>query len=238
MVVRSERRPNRGAVEKLALFGVATTHEAMGRDGLLAPYLRPIYQGARVAGRAVTVLTQPGDNLMLHAAVEQCGEGDVLVVATTSLSTDGMLGELLATSLRARSVIGGVLDAGVRDVRSLTEMHFPVWARAISAQGTAKQSPGSVNVPVVIGGRIVRPGDVVVADDDGVVVVPMERVGDVAAAAESRTNSEELKRGHFAEGALGLDLYDLRETLQRIGVRYIKEGDQASGETLNPRALS
>lgn len=223
VVVRTTRQPDAAAVAVLERVGVATAHEAMGRRGLAAPVLRPIYAGARIAGRAVTVLSHPGDNLMIHACVEQCGPGDVLVVATTSLSTDGMFGELFATQLAARGVRGLVTDAGVRDVAELTAMGFPAWSRAVSAQGTVKASPGSVNVPVVVAGAPVRPGDVVVADDDGVLVVPCGEAPSVAEASLAREEKEQDKRTQFRDGVLGLDLYGLRETLARLGVTYIDE---------------
>jgi len=195
----------------------------MGRRGLTHPVLRPIYPGARIAGRAVTVLSQPGDNLMIHACIEQCGPGDVLVVTTTSPSTDGMFGELFATQLRHRGVAGLVIDAGVRDVAELTAMGFPVWSRAVSAQGTVKATPGSINVPVVLAGAPVRAGDVVVADDDGVVVVPRADAELVAARAQERESNERDKLATFASGVLGLDFYDLRPTLERLGVVYTDE---------------
>jgi 4-hydroxy-4-methyl-2-oxoglutarate aldolase len=223
VVVRSHRRPDPEAVEVLARVGVATAHEAMGKRGLTHPVLRPIYPGARIAGRAVTVLSQPGDNLMIHACIEQCGPGDVLIVTTTSPSTDGMFGELFATQLAARGVQGLVIDAGVRDVAELTAMGFPAWSRAVSAQGTVKATPGSVNVPVVLAGALVRPGDVVVADDDGVLVVPREDAPDVAAASLTREAKEQEKREQFQAGVLGLDIYGMRETLARLGVTYVDE---------------
>jgi 4-hydroxy-4-methyl-2-oxoglutarate aldolase len=223
VIVRSTRRPDADAVAVLEKAGVATAHEAMGRRGLTAPVLRPIYPGARIAGRAVTVLSHPGDNLMIHACIEQCGPGDVLVIATTSLSTDGMFGELFATQLATRGVRGLVTDAGVRDVAELTAMGFPAWSRAVSAQGTVKASPGSVNVPVVVAGAIVRPGDVIVADDDGVLVVPLEDAPQVAAASLAREANEQGKREQFQAGVLGLDIYGMRETLARLGVTYVDE---------------
>ncbi|MET3803148.1 4-hydroxy-4-methyl-2-oxoglutarate aldolase [Nakamurella sp. UYEF19] len=221
VIVRSDRRPDPDAVEILARAGVATAHEAMGRRGLTQPVLRPIYRGARIAGRAVTVLSHPGDNLMIHASIEQCGPGDVLVVTTTSLSTDGMFGELFAVQLATRGVCGLIIDAGVRDVAALSAMRFPVWSRAVSAQGTVKASPGSVNVPVVIAGASLRPGDVVVADDDGVLCVPLELAPEVAEKALARETSEAGKIEQFRSGVLGLDLYDMRPTLERLGVAYV-----------------
>lgn len=221
VIVRNEAGPDPEALAELARCGVATAHECMGRRGLLGTHLRPIYGGAAIAGRAVTVLTQAGDNLMIHAAVDQCQQGDVLVVATTSLSTDGMFGELLATAFQAHGVIGGVIDGGVRDVRALAEMEFPVWARAVSAQGTVKATAGSVNVPVVLGGQVVRAGDAIVADDDGVLVVPREQAKEVADAAFRRLRDEEQKRELFRSGTLSLDLYHLRETLARLNVSYV-----------------
>ncbi|WP_326725315.1 4-carboxy-4-hydroxy-2-oxoadipate aldolase/oxaloacetate decarboxylase [Streptomyces sp. NBC_00243] len=207
-------------VEALAGYGVATVHEAMGRTGLLGTHLRPVQQDTRVAGTAVTVLSWPGDNLMIHAAVEQCGEGDILVVTTTSPSTDGMFGELFATALKQRGVRGVVTNAGIRDTAELREMGFPAWAAAVSPQGTVKATGGSVNVPVVIGGRLIRPGDVILADDDGVVCVPREQARQAAEASEARENKEAATRAAFIEGQLGLDRYGLRETLVRLGVIY------------------
>ncbi|MEW2497180.1 4-carboxy-4-hydroxy-2-oxoadipate aldolase/oxaloacetate decarboxylase [Streptomyces nodosus] len=220
VIVTGPPKADREHVEAIARFGVATVHEAMGRTGLLGTRLRPIQQDTRVAGTAVTVLCRPGDNLMIHAAVEQCGEGDILVVAATSPSTDGMFGELFATALKRRGVRGLVIDAGVRDTAELRAMGFPVWAAAVSAQGTVKATPGSVNVPVVIGGRVVRPGDVILADDDGVVVVPRERARRAAEASEAREKKEAAARAAFLEGRLGLDRYGLRDTLTRLGVTW------------------
>ncbi|WP_327654101.1 4-carboxy-4-hydroxy-2-oxoadipate aldolase/oxaloacetate decarboxylase [Streptomyces sp. NBC_00483] len=207
-------------VEALAGYGVATVHEAMGRTGLLGHHLRPNQQDTRIAGTAVTVLSWPGDNLMIHAAVEQCGEGDILVVTTTSPSTDGMFGELFATALQKRGVRGIVTNAGIRDTSELREMGFHAWSAAVSAQGTVKATGGSVNVPVVIGGETVRPGDVIVADDDGVVVVPRERAAEAAEKSQAREEKEAATRAAFLEGQLGLDRYGLRDTLKRLGVEY------------------
>ncbi|MFF1919493.1 4-carboxy-4-hydroxy-2-oxoadipate aldolase/oxaloacetate decarboxylase [Streptomyces sp. NPDC058221] len=216
-------------VTALAGYGVATVHEALGRTGLLGHRLRPVQQDVRVAGTAVTVLSWPGDNLMIHAAVEQCGEGDILVVTTTSPSTDGMFGELFATALLHRGVRGLVTDAGVRDTAELRAMGFPVWAAAVSAQGTVKATGGSVNVPVSIGGRIVRAGDVILADDDGVMCVPREQAAAAVELSEARTLKEEASRAAFAEGQLGLDRYGLRETLVRLGVHY-RPHEEYSGD--------
>ncbi|MCX5536207.1 4-carboxy-4-hydroxy-2-oxoadipate aldolase/oxaloacetate decarboxylase [Streptomyces sp. NBC_00006] len=207
-------------VDALSGYGVATVHEAMGRTGLLGHHLRPNQQDTRIAGTAVTVLSWPGDNLMIHAAVEQCGEGDILVVTTTSPSTDGMFGELFATALRKRGVRGIVTNAGIRDTSELREMGFHAWSAAVSAQGTVKATGGSVNVPVVIGGETVRPGDVIVADDDGVVVVPRERAAEAAEKSQAREEKEAATRAAFLEGQLGLDRYGLRDTLKRLGVEY------------------
>jgi 4-hydroxy-4-methyl-2-oxoglutarate aldolase len=234
VIVRTSAGPASEYVEAAAGYGVSTIHEAQGRRGLMKPYLRPIYSGPAIAGRAVTVLCHPGDNLMIHAAVEQCREGDLLVVTTTSESTDGMFGDLLATSLKARGVVGLVIDAGVRDVATLTEMSFPVWSRAVSAQGTVKATPGSVNVPVVAGGAIVHPGDLVVADDDGVVVVALADVPAVCAAAQKREDLEADKRATLASGVLGLDLYSLRPQLADLGVTYVDAADPAPVTTSHP----
>ena len=220
-IVRNIERPDAAAVKLLGELGVATVHEAQGRRGLMKPYLRPVYPAAKASGPAVTVLCHPGDNLMIHAAVEVCRPGDVMVVAVVAESTDGMFGELLATSLRAHGVAGLVIDAGTRDVEDITAMNFPVWSRAISAQGTVKETAGSVNVDVVCGGAIVHPGDVIVGDADGVVVVPRAHAADVAKLGEQRRAKEERSRESLRSGELGLDMYGLRAKLAALGVEYI-----------------
>lgn len=228
VVVTGCPRASLGEVDALAPFGVATVHEAMGRTGYLGPGIRPVHLGARIGGTAVTVVCWPGDNLMIHAAVEQCRAGDLLVVTATSPCSDGMFGELLATSLAARGVRGLVIEAGVRDVAELRAMGFGVWSAAVSAQGTVKETAGSVNVPVSIGGQIVRPGDAIIADDDGVVCVPRADVGQALEAAQARVAKEEQSRKALADGQLGLDLYGLRDKLAARGVRYVAAGDQDS----------
>ncbi len=225
VIVAGVPRADLAVVSELATFGVATVHEVQSRTGYLGPALRPIQDGARIGGTAVTAICWPGDNLMVHAAVEQCRAGDILVVTTTTPSTDAMIGELIATSLAARGVRGVVVNAGVRDIAELRAMRFPAWSAAISAQGTVKQTPGAVNVPASIRGQLVRPGDAIVADDDGVVCVPRLTVGDVLAAARERAAREAGTREKLAAGALGLDLYGLRDILTARGVSYEDYGE-------------
>lgn len=227
--VRNIQRVESSVLGELESFGVATVHEASGRTGLTAPYLRPIYAGARIAGSAVTVLAQPGDNWMLHVALELCQPGDVIVVAVTVDDTHGMFGDLLATSAIARGVKALVIDAGVRDVRDLTEMQFPVWSKAVSAQGTVKETPGAVNIPVVCAGARVMPGDAVIADDDGICIVAREAAPAVARKAAERVRDEDAKRRRFANGELSLDIYAMRDKLADKGFEYFASADDIKG---------
>ena len=221
VVVTDPPRADAGDAETLGGFGTATVHEALGRVGYLGPEFRPAWAGARIGGTAVTALCWPGDNLMIHVAVEQCRPGDVLVVATNSPSTDGLFGELFATALARRGVRGVVLGCGVRDVAELREMGFPAWSRAVSAQGSVKATAGAVNVPVVLGGQTIHPGDVIVADDDGVMVVPRADVPRALTASQARIDKEVASRAAFADGELGLDRYGLREKLPEFGIEYV-----------------
>jgi 4-hydroxy-4-methyl-2-oxoglutarate aldolase len=224
VIVTDIARADAATTDALAAHGVATVHEAMGRIGLVGPAIRPIQDGARIAGTAVTILQAPGDNLMIHAAVEQCRAGDVLVIATTSASTDGAFGDLFATALKARGVRGMITDGGVRDIADLREMGFPVWSRAVHAQGTVKATPGSVNVPIVVDGAVVNPGDVVIADDDGVVVVPRARAEATLASADARVAKEAADRDAYGSGReVSLDRKGLRPLLRELGVRYVTQ---------------
>ena len=221
--MRNVTRADAASVAQLAGYGVATVHEALGRMGLMAPYMRPIYAGAKVCGTAVTIFAHPGDNWMLHVAAEFLQAGDVAVLATSSENADGMFGDLLATSFRARGAVGLVLDAGCRDTAILRDMGFPVWAKAVHAKGTVKATVGSVNTPIVCAGALVHPGDVIVADDDGVVVVPKAHAASVAAAAAARESKEAGTRQRLAAGELGLDVYGMREALAKAGLTYFAD---------------
>jgi 4-hydroxy-4-methyl-2-oxoglutarate aldolase len=230
VIVTDPPRADLAEVDKLAGYGTATVHEAIGRDGYLGPAIRPNQQGARIAGTALTVVCWPGDNLMIHAAVEQARPGDIIVITTTSPSTDGAFGELLATSLASHGVRGLVMGAGLRDTQELRDMGFPAWTAHVSAQGTVKETPGAVNVPVSLGGQLIRPGDAIVADDDGVCVVPRLGVPQAVTASEARIAKEEASRKQLAEGALGLDMYNLRPKLAKVDYISYAEYVRRAGE--------
>jgi 4-hydroxy-4-methyl-2-oxoglutarate aldolase len=223
IAVKQVTRADPAAVAELAQYGVATIHEAMGRVGLLAAYMRPIYPGARTCGTALTIFAHPGDNWMLHVAAELLQKGDVAILGTSSDNTDGMFGDLLATSFRARGAVGLVIDAGCRDTADLRAMEFPVWAKAVNAKGTVKATVGAVNTPIICAGALVHPGDVVVGDDDGVVIVPKLRAAEVAAAAGARESKEAVNRKRLAAGELGLDIYGMREPLAKAGLKYFAD---------------